>query len=97
MSASPTLDRVSPAMLFVDEVDDCESPAGTNAVWGPGISGFQHVYRGTADPHLIDQPCRPESISEAGDNQGDCVVAFACGCRGLVPASTLVRRELVRH
>ena len=95
MSATLTLDRVRPAMLFVDEVDDCESPAGTNAAWDRSIGGFQHVYRGTGDPHLIDQPCRP--VDETGDNRGDCVVAFACGCRGLVPVSTLVRRELVRH
>ena len=98
MSATLTLDRVSPAMLFVADVDDCESPAGSNAAWDRSSGGFQHVYRGdTGDPHLIDQPSRPESIVQTGDSQGDCFVAFACGCRGLVPAATLVRRELVRH
>jgi hypothetical protein len=97
MSATLTLDGLSRAIRLVDEVDDCESPAGANAAWDGRIGEFQHIYRGTGDPHLIDQPCWPESIDEAGADQADCFVAFACGCRGLVPASTLVRRELVRR
>jgi len=48
---------------------------------------YPYRYVGDADPHLTGQPC---DIETARSSEVDrYVVAFACGCRGVVPGWTL--------
>jgi hypothetical protein len=52
--------------------------------------GYRYHYAGNAEPHLTGQPCDVVATSNDESAEVDSyLVAFACGCREVVPGWTL--------
>jgi hypothetical protein len=83
------LEQPPTTRISTDDWDGWELPAGGLQCVEPCSAAPELIYRGIADPHLFGQPCAvmpsPEDDHEV---QG---VVFACGCRAVVPWSTLDR------
>lgn len=82
------------ATLPIDRPADVElAPVGTVVRSNEAVArlAYPYHYRGDADPHLSGQPC--SLLAAAGTSTGvdRYAVAFACGCRNVVPRWTLVR------
>ena len=50
---------------------------------------YPYRYAGAADPHLSGQPCAIMAAPGTGTELEKYGVAFACGCREVVPGWTL--------
>jgi hypothetical protein len=50
---------------------------------------YPYRYAGSADPHLTGQPCDVLAAASKSTGVDGHVVAFACGCRRVVPGWTL--------
>lgn len=50
---------------------------------------YPYRYAGNADPHLTGQPCGVLAGASKSTDVDSYVVAFACGCRQIVPGWTL--------
>ena len=50
---------------------------------------YRYRYAGNADPHLTGQPCAVLAGSPDPGEDDRYVIAFACGCREVVPGWTL--------
>ena len=54
---------------------------------------YPYRYHGDADPHLSGQPCSLLANRGMSTRVDSYDVAFACGCRNVVPLSTLSRNS----
>jgi len=70
--------------------DNWEAPARLDEATAPRVARPPFTYRGTGEPHWFAQPCSVLSGEAIVVGVEELDVVFACGCRGLVPASTLV-------
>jgi hypothetical protein len=75
----------------MDALDaDWEASAGAGDRATARVDPLPYFYVGSAEPHWLGQPCQP--LADAlTDGAVEHHVAFACGCRGVVPVSALVR------
>jgi hypothetical protein len=67
---------------------DWEASAGAGDQATARVDPPPFLYVGTAEQHWLGQPCQPLTAAHADALEYH--VAFACGCRGVVPVSDLV-------
>jgi hypothetical protein len=74
------LERIAPRPRPEPEATwvDWESAAGGDGA-RPRVGPLGYRYSGSADSHLLGQPC--QVIESVLSDPDACVVAFACGCR----------------
>ena len=70
--------------------DNSEAPAGSGGASAPRVARPPFTYRGAGEPHWLEQPCSVLSAATLRVGVDELEVVFACGCRSVVPASTLV-------
>ena len=71
--------------------DNWTASGGSDEATAPRVERPPFTYRGACEPHWLEQPC---SVLVAGTRfagPDEREVVFACGCRSVVPVSTLVR------
>ena len=70
--------------------DNWKAPAGADEATAPRVARPPFTYQGSGDPHWLGQPCSVLSAESLSAGAEDLEVVFACGCRSVVPATTLV-------
>jgi hypothetical protein len=84
----PTATLIRPASVTDD---NWTASAGSDEATAPRVARPPFTYHGAGDPHWLDQPCTVLAAQTRFADPDEREVVFACGCRSVVPVSTLVR------